>query len=267
MTPDDFLVVNAHEDKRRRSQLSVMLGVAVAIALLLVRQPELAGVPGPVWSTGLLAGALLLAWRSQLFRRAHAMLRLNSIRQEGLEATARLNAGDFAGAKAGFGQLLPRARPLGAFHAVHVLMYGVASFFEGDPKKGLELASRALDSKWLDLRHTREVKQAAEAWRVMMLLSLGEVKEARRLADAGKVLITAGLAVSAYEEKWDEVIEGAKKALADPAVPPGGRPTLAVLGLYAAKKNGSNEKAFQRVLEAEKPSALLLQNPALRRFV
>ncbi|MDP3154516.1 MAG: hypothetical protein Q8N23_17695 [Archangium sp.] len=269
MTPGEgqLVVVNAREDKRRRSQLSVMLGVSVVLAMILVRQPLLAGVPGSVWSTGVLVGAFLLAWRGQIFRRAHAMLRLAQLRRDGLAATAKLNAGDFAGAHDAFAKLLSEAQPLGAFHAVHVLMYGVTRFFEGAPKEGLTLASRALDSQWLDLRHTREVKDSAEAWRVLMLLEVGELTEARRLVEKSKVLVTGKLAVSAYEEKWEEVLEGAKAALADSSFPAGGRPTLAVLGKYAASKLGRESAVFQKVLKTEKPAPLLLQNPALRRFL
>lgn len=103
--------------------------------------------------------------------------------------------------------------------------------------------------------------------RGQVAVMLGDVKEARRLADAGQALATANLAVSAHEEKWDEVIEGAKAALADASFAPSGRPTIAVLGRYAAKKKGSDAKAFQKVLAVEKPGALLLQNPALKKFL
>lgn len=269
MTPGQaqLVVVNARDDKRRRGQLSVMLGVSAVLAMILVRQPLLAGVPGYVWSTGVLAGAFFLAWRGQIFRRAHAMLRLHQLRRDGLAATGKLNAGDFSGAHAAFAKLLSEGQPLGAFHAVHVLMFGVTRFFEGATKEGLTLASRALDSQWLDLRHTREVKDAAEAWRVLMLLEAGELAEARRHVERSKVLVTGRLAVSAYEEKWEEVLEGVTVALADANFPPTGRPTLAVLGKYAATKLGKEAAPFKRILETEKPGPLLLQNPALRRFL
>ena len=73
---------------------------------------------------------------------------------------------------------------------------GVTRFFEGATKEGLTLASRALDSQWLDLQHTREVKDAAEAWRVLMLLEAGELAEARRHVERSKVRVTAGAAVA-----------------------------------------------------------------------
>lgn len=263
----DLTVVKAASDKEQRRRLALGLGIAIGLALILVRQPAMGGVPGFVWSTGVLAGALLLAWRGQIFRRAHAMLRLGSIRKEGLAATAKLNAGDFAGARESFARLLVVAQPLGAFHAVHVLMYGVTRFFEGATDEGLTLASRALDSGWLALRHTREIKDAAEAWRVLMLLELGKVEEARRRVTEDRPAVSARLAVSAYEGKWDEVLDGARAALEDPKALPGGRPTLAVLGLKAARQLGRDGAAFQKVLQTEKPGPLLLQNPALRRFL
>ena len=37
-------------------------------------------------------------------------------------------------ARARYRRLLSRARPLGAFHATHVLMYGVTRFIEGDAR-------------------------------------------------------------------------------------------------------------------------------------
>jgi hypothetical protein len=263
----ELTVVNAHADKRSRSQAALMILSAVALALMVVRQPALLGVPGPVWAAGLITGGFLLAWQRGVLRRAHAMLRLSTIRKEGLEATAKLGAGDLSGAKEAFTQLLFSARPLGAFHAVHVLMYGVTRYFEGATKEGLVLANRALDSQWLNLRHTREVKNAAEAWRVLMLLDAGELKEARRRATEGNVLATAALAVSAYEEKWEDVVAGAKAALGDAGFPKSGRPTVALLGRYAAKKQGVSARPFEKVLEEDKPGALVLQNPALKRFL
>lgn len=263
----ELAVVNAHADKRRRAQLSMVIVGAVIISLFTSRQRELAGIPGAYLGVAVMAGAFLLAWQAGLMKRAHAMLRLGSIRAAGLEATAKLNAGDFAGAREAFGELLFTARPLGAFHSVHVLMFGVCRYFEGHTKEGLQLVSRALASQWLTVRQTREVKSAAELWRVLMLLDLGEVKEARKHAEAGKLLPTALLAVNAYEEKWDEVIAGAKAALGDAQFPKMGRATVAVLGRYAAKKRGASAKEFEQVLEVDKPSALLVNNPALKRFL
>lgn len=263
----ELAVVNAHQDKQRRSALAMAIGGSVMIAILLSRQREVFGVPGPVLGLGMIAGGFLLAWQTKLFARAHAMLRLGSIRAAGLEATAKLNAGDFTGAREAFSELIFTAQPLGAFHAVHVLMFGVSRYFEGHTKEGLELVVRAIDSQWLSVRQTREVKLAAETWRVLMLLDLGNVKEARTRVDASKLLATAGLAVSAYEEKWDEVIEGAKAALSDSQFPKSGRATVAVLGRYAARKRSVSAKEFEKVLEVDQPSALLLNNPALKRFV
>ena len=260
-------MVNAHEDKARRSRLAILLGVSVAISLFLVRQPAIAGVPGYFLSTSVLLGAFALGWWSGLFTRAHAVLRLSSIRRDGLAATAKLNAGDFAGAKEAFARLLVTARPLGAFHAVHVLMYGVTRFFEGDTKEGLTLVSRALDSGWLDLRHTREVRDAAEAWRVLMLLDSGEVAAARRKVDSGAKVGTAAITVSAFEGKWEAVFEEAIRALGDQQFPKQGRPTVAVLGAFAAKKLGRDGEGFTACLEKEPLGPLALKNPVLKKFL
>lgn len=251
-------MVNAHEDKARRSRLAILLGVCIALALFLVRQPSIGGVPGFYLSTSVLLGAFALGWWSGLFRRAHAVLRISSIRRDGLAATTMLNAGDFAGAREAFAKLLFTARPLGAFHAVHVLMYGVTRFFEGETREGLALASRAIDSGWLDLRHTREVRDAAEAWRVLMLLDSGDLAAARRKVDSGAKLGTAAITVR-FEE--------AGRALGDQQFPKQGRPTVAVLGLFAAKKLGRDGGDFKTCLEKEPLGPLALKNPVLKKFL
>ena len=262
-------VVNAREDKTRRGRVAVMIGVSVAVAIFLVRQPSLGGLTGSQGALAVLAGGFALAWWSGLFPRAHAMLRLASIRRDGLAATAKLNVGDFAGAREGFAKLLVTARPLGAFHAVHVLMYGVTRFFEGETKEGLKLASRAIDSGWLSLRNTREVRDAAEAWRVLMLVQEGELAEARRRAQAGPkgALATAAIVVTAHEEKWEALLDEATRALGDEQLPRLSRPTVAVLGAFAAKKLGRNGAVFANCLEKEPLGPLAKANPVLQRFL
>lgn len=259
-------MVNARDDKARRGQVAMMIGAVVVVAIFLNRQPR-SVVPGTYWALALLVGGFAIAGWGGVFPRAHAMLRLRTIRRDGLAATAKLNAGDVAGAKEGFARLLVTARPLGAFHAVHVLMYGVTRFFEGATKEGLTLVSRALDSGWLDLRHTREVRDAAEAWRVLMLVEDGQVAEARRKVDSGAKVGTAAITVSAFEEKWEAVFEEASRALGDAAFPKQGRPTVAVLGAFAAKKLGRNGRVFVECLEKEPLGALAVRNPVLRRFL
>lgn len=260
-------MVNARDDKARRSRVALIIGAVAVVAIFLSRQPSLGGLPGPYWALAVLAGGFAVGAWGGLFPRAHAMLRLRNIRRDGLAATAKLNAGDVAGAKEGFAKLLVTARPLGAFHAVHVLMYGVTRFFEGATKEGLTLASRAIDSGWLDLRHTREVRDAAEAWRVLMLVEDGQIAEARRRVDAGVKVGTAAITVSAFEEKWEAVFEEATRALGNAEFPKQGRPTVAVLGAFAAKKLGRDERVFVECLEKEPLGALALRNPVLRRFL
>ncbi|MDP1823828.1 MAG: hypothetical protein Q8L48_11310 [Archangium sp.] len=265
---EELAVADAREDKARRGRIALMLGVAVVLASFLVRQPLLGGLPGYAWSTSLMVGALVLAWQSGVIGRAHAMLRLGAIRRGGLAATAKLNAGDVAGAREGFAALLHTARPLGAFHAVHVLMYGVTRYFEGETKEGLKLVSRALGSGWLDLRHTVSVKESAETWRILMLLDLGDLAEARRRVDATRkgTLALAALAVSAHEGKWDEVLQDAERTLADAQFQKAGKPAVALLGLYAAKQLGRERSPFQKYLAESPPGPLQLKNPALRKF-
>ncbi len=265
----ELWVPNARDDRSRRARIAITLGLSIALALFLVRQPVIAGFPGAAWSTALLLVAVVIAWRSGLIARTHAMLRLATIRRDGLEATQKLNGGDLAGAREAFAALLFTARPLGAFHAVHVLMYGVTRFFEGATKEGLVLATRAIDSGWFEVRQGREVRDAAETWRILMLLEAGELAEARRRVDAApkKALVTAAIALSAYEKKWDAVLEQADAALADPEFVKAGRPTVAAIALHAAKKRGRDGGAWQRVLEAEPLSQLALKNPALKRFL
>jgi hypothetical protein len=271
MNPAVLAVPNARADKALRGRFVLIVGLMVGLALVVVRQPMLAGLPGYAWAISVLLGAVTIAWRTGIFARAHALLRLGAIRRDGLLATQKLNAGDVAGARVLFEGLLVQARPLGAFHAVHVLMYGVTRFFEGDTKEGLALAARAIDSGWFDVRQTREVRDAAETWRVLMLLAAGEVKEARRRVDAASKhsLLTAALAVSAHEKDWDAVIAEATRILALPEAqfPKAGRPTVAGLGRYAAKKKSATAEPFERVLGSEPLGELARKNPALKRFL
>lgn len=271
MNPAVLAVPNARADKALRGRFVLIVGLMVGLALVVVRQPMLAGLPGYAWAISVLLGAVTIAWRTGIFARAHALLRLGAIRRDGLLATQKLNAGDVAGARVLFEGLLVQARPLGAFHAVHVLMYGVTRFFEGDTKEGLTLAARAIDSGWFDVRQTREVRDAAETWRVLMLLAAGEVKEARRRVDAASKhsLLTAALAVSAHEKDWDAVIAEATRILALPEAqfPKAGRPTVAALGRYAAKKKSATAEPFERVLGSEPLGELARKNPALKRFL
>lgn len=280
MNVDDprLAVPNAAEDKALRARASIVILAFVVIAGFLSRQVLVAGMPGPLLAAGALAGAFFVAWRVGVLGRAFAMLMLGSIRARGLEATQKLNAGDIAGARVLFEALTTDARRLGGFHSVHVLMLGVVSFFEGDTKTGLVLASRAIASGWFSARETREVLHAAETWRVLMLLHAGELKQARVIVErAPKAVPTAELVLLAYEEKWTEAVTRATELLAQEDFPGQGRPTVALIGLYAAKRLSNTSAGeppgaldtagFEKVLTAEPPQALALQNPALRRFL
>ncbi len=267
--PRELFVTHAASEKAQRGRIFIIILIAVGLAMLLSRQPMLGALPGSAWALCVLLGAFALSWWSGISARAHAMLRLGRIRREGLVATQKLNAGDVAGAREAFAALLFIDRPLGAFHAVHVLMYGVTRFFEGEAKEGLALASRAIDSGWLDQKHTRSVRDAAETWRVLMLLAAGELAEARRRVDGASkdALLTAAIAVSAHEGMWAAVLAEADRALADPQFPKSGRPSIAAMALFAAKKQGMSGAPYRKILEVEKPGPLTLQNPALRKFL
>ncbi|MFT3708937.1 MAG: hypothetical protein QM817_14910 [Archangium sp.] len=267
MNADDprLRVPNAKEDKAARGRVSLVLLVAAVLAGVVSRQTTVGGIPGPILALGVLTGAFLAGWRAGIFARAHAMLRLPTLRVQGLEATKRLNDGDLSGARAGFEALIETARPLGAFHAVHVLMLGVVEFFEGDTKKGLALATRAIESGWFTMRQSRDVLSAAETWRVFMLLDAGELRTARAIVEAAPQgsLPSGEVALLAYEKKWPEVLERVKALLADAQFPEQGKPTLNLIAAHAAKASGVDASAYQRNAEL---NALAKKNPALRPF-
>lgn len=270
MNLDDprLAVPNAREDKGARGRVSIVLLAAAVLAGVVARQTTVGGVPGPILAMGILTGAFLVAWRAGIFARAHAMLRITTIRVHGLETTKKLNEGNLAAARAGFEALIDTARPLGAFHAVHVLMLGVVEFFEGDTKKGLALATRAIDSGWFTMRQSRDVLSAAETWRIFMLLDAGELAKARAIVEsAPKGSLPSGeVALLAYEEKWSEVLERVNALLVDQHFAEQGKPTLRLIAAHAAKQSKTDATAFERSLLAEPLGALAKKNPALRRF-
>ena len=265
----DLSIVPMRRDKARRARLAFVILVAVVGSLVLVRIPSLAGIPGVYASLVLLVGAGLLAWRTGIIARAHTMLRLRGIRRDGLAATKMLNDGDFAGARNAYAELLVRARLLGAFHAVHVLMFGVTCFLEGSTQEGLTLVERAIDSGWLDQRATREVRNAADTWRVLMLLHAGKLSDARRtIAAAPKgALGIAALALCAHEGDWTGLFDRAARALDDPRFPKASRAAAAALGAYAARQLGRDAADFEKTLQEEELGPLARANPALWRFV
>ncbi len=106
----------------------------------------------------------------------------------------------------------------------------------GDAREGLKLASRALDSGWFDSASMKPMGKVAETWRILMLLDLGELAEARARLAAAPSLPTAALAVDACDERWSDVVDRALRTLDDADFPPAGRPNVALLGRHAARQ-------------------------------
>jgi hypothetical protein len=263
-----FVVVGRRADKAYRARMALVLVLVCIASWVLMQQGGLLGVSWEIWMLPMLLGDLVLAWRAGLFARVRALMQLGSIRRDGLRATEMLTAGDVEGAKHGYAELLSRARPLGAFHATHVLMYGVTRFIEGGAREGLKLASRALDSGWFDSATMKPMGQVAETWRILMLLDLGERAEARARLASAPSLPTAALAVDACDERWSDVVDRALRTLDDAKFPPGGRPTVALLGRHAARQIEHEALArFEAVLSAEPLPELTRKNPAYRRFL
>lgn len=269
MLPSEELLTieNVDADRRRRRTLALVLAcVAVLALVLLVLQP------GP-WATPLAAavviGGLILAGRYELPGRALALLRVGRIRREGLAATEKLTAGDLEGARAGFAALLPQARSLQAFHATHVLMYGVTRFLEGDTTEGLRLAERALKSGWFEFPKMRALGEAATTWTVMMLITAKRLDAARALLDEHRAFPTAHAVLAATAGRFAETISTARSALSAPDFPPAGRPTVAIVGLFAARQLNESQAIteFEAVLAATPPGPLALKNPALAPFL
>ena len=268
--PDEALLVvpDRRADKAYRARVALVLVLVGIASWVLILQGDLLGMSWEIWTLPMLLGGLALAWRAGLFGRARALMQIGSIRRDGLRATEMLTAGDVENAKQAYAALLSRARPLGAFHATHVLMYGVTRFIEGDTREGLKLASRALDSGWFDSAGMKPMGEVAETWRILMLLDLGERAEARSRLASARSLPTAALAVDACDERWSDVVDGALRTLDDAKFPPSGRPTVALLGRHAARQIEHEALArFEAVLSAEPLSELTKRNPAYQRFL
>ena len=256
VVPEAYLeVAHRRRDKARRLRVAAaMLALAVVGLLFLAFQ----------------VGAFGVAWRAGMIERALTMAKLGQIRAEGLAATRCLNDGDVDGAGERYARLLAIARPLAAFHATHVLMFGVTRFFQGDSGEALRLADRALASGWFEHPRMQGVAATAKTWRVIMLLASGDVEAAKRhLEVTPPPAPTARIAVALYEERWDDALGAAKAALDDADTRKEGRPTLAALGLYAAKKldRTGDVAALEAVLAREPAGPLLKKNPALGRFL
>ena len=263
-----FLVVDRRADKARRVRVALVLALACAASLVLIQQGSVLGLPWQIWTPPILLGSLVLAWRAGALKRMRALMQLGSIHRDGLRATVMLGAGNVEGAKQAYAALLSRAQPLGAFHATHVLMYGVTIFIEGDAREGLKLVSGALDSGWFASVRMRQLGAVAETWRILILLALGQRVEARARLTSTPGLATAEVAVDAFDERWSDVVDRALRTLDDAKFPPTGRPTIALLGRHAARQIQHEALArFEAVLSAEPLSELARKNPAFQRFL
>lgn len=214
---------------------------------------------------------LVIGWRAGVMDRAWAFTQIARIRAEGLAATALLTQGDYEGARAGYARLLATARPFGAFHAIHVFMYGVTSFYLGDTREALKLARRVLDSGWLSRPRMRPHRSVVETWSVLMFAAAGDLETAKKLhaARSDSSIATGGIAIALYEQRWADAIADAKRALEAPDGQRAARPTIAALGLFAAKKleRADDVRTFEEVLAGEPLGMLAKQNPALARFL
>jgi len=260
-------VVNVQVDRARRSGVAFVLATCVLVALGLQWSPG--GLTGTLWPLVPLAGAFALAWRTGMVARVRAMMQVAAIQRESLAASEKLGVGDLEAAHAAYAALLVKARPLGGFHAVHVLMFGIVRFCEGHTPEGLDLVTRALESGWLQQRKTRAVLDIAEAWQVLMLLSAGDLARARERVDKApsEAMITASLALRLWEQDWTSAVDQALTVLAQPGLPPLVRGTVAALGRFAAKQAKVNAKVFEAEIEKNPVGTLTRKNPALARFL
>lgn len=264
---DDLAIKNAQTDKSTRRRLALLCAVATIPAWIILTS----GPYGAWMVLAALAAAVFaigVAWRAGIAARGVALVRLGSIRRDSLAATERLNQGDIEGAQRGYVALIKTTRPLGAYHASHVLMYGVTRFFQGHTDEALRLTMRVLDSGWFASSRGQHLRAAAETWCALMLLTAGRAAEARQRLDewpAAK-LTSARLLMLITDEQWQQAIDLAQHALADSETPKAGRPTVAALGRHAARQLGrkSDVAAFDKVLEAEPLAEIAKLNPAFR---
>ncbi|MDP3499699.1 MAG: hypothetical protein Q8S33_05180 [Myxococcales bacterium] len=269
MLPSEELLTieDVAEDRRRRTALLAALTVGTV------------GPASVLWfGTGLCsmllalmvgAGAFVVASRYEVEGRFRAVFRIRHLREAGLAAVTKLTAGDVAGARDGFVALLPQARSMQAIHATHVLMYGVTRFLEGDTTEGLRLAERALKSGWFDLPKMRDLERAAATWTTMMLVTAKRLGDARALLTQRPAYATASVVLEAAEGRFTEAVSTARAALGAADFPPAGRPTVAIVGLFAARQLNESHAIteFEAVLAATPPGPLALKNPALAPFL
>lgn len=220
-------------------------------------------------------GGSFFGWRINLFARALAIFRIRELGREGVIAGQALAAGRLDEARVRYAKLLHWAQPLAAYHATFVGLWGVLRFLEGDTAEGLELVERVDASGWLSHPRMSTIGSTLNAWRVLMLLTLGRGDEARKLLpeDDEPAFRTARLVLAAHDARfgtgsWDCVIEGAMRAIEDISTPITSRPTLVLLGQYAARQSHHPSLArFEELLAIEPISAGVRKNPALKPFL
>ncbi len=266
--PEDLLTIeDVATDRRRRLALASALGTVVLVAgAALWFRPALWVM---VLAAIVVTAALVLASRTELPGRGLALLRLRRIREGGRVAVEKLTAGDVAGARDAFVALLPQARSLQAFHATHVLMYGVTRFLEGDTAEGLRLVERALKSGWFDLPKMRALGEAAVTWNVLMLVTAKRLDEAQALLATRRAFATAHVVAAASDGRFAEALSVSQTALASSELPPSARPSVAIVGLFAARHLNDTQAitGFEAALDATPPGPLLRKNPALAPFL
>lgn len=266
---EELLTIDDVAADRRRRLTAAMAASALALCAMaaLWFRPALWVMLTAAAAIG--AGLVLIANRYELPGRALALLRVRRIREDGRAAVEKLTGGDVAGAREAFVALLPQAQSLQAFHATHVLMYGVTRFLEGDTTEGLRLAERALKSGWFDLPKMRDLERAAATWTALMLTTSKRLGDARALLTKRRAYATASVVLEAAEGRFAEAISTARAALGAPDFPPAGRPTVAIVGLFAARQLNESQAIteFEAVLAATPPGPLALKNPALAPFL
>ena len=270
-TEQDLAVVSAQVDRARRLRLAGMLVLFLIAALVALAQGTFVDLPTKLVAFAILAMGLIAAWRGGAVERARALFRLGKIKADGLAASALLNRGDFEGARRTYAALLPITRPLAGYHAMHVLLYGVTCFLVGDKPAGLSLTRRVLASEWHLRPRMDAFRDLAETWHVFMLLDAGDVAEAKKVIEARPAALglgTARAALALHEERWEDALHEAHRALGEAGFPKASRPTIAALGLFAAKKLGRYEvvSAFEALLAAEPLSLAAKENPALKKY-
>ncbi|NUO52070.1 MAG: hypothetical protein HOV80_24730 [Polyangiaceae bacterium] len=266
----DLEVVRMADDQARRWRIAALLGICLFAGVVVAFEGGFETRSNLLALVVLLPG-LVIAWRAGAMRRAFAFAQLGRIRAEGLAATKLLSQGDYEGARGAYARLLVTARPFAAFHSVHVFMYGVTSFYLGNTREAVKLARRVLDSDWLKHPRMRGHRNLAETWSILIFLEAGQLEEAKRLLSSrsDSSVSTGKIAVALCEERWDDALSEAKRALAASDVLKESRPTIAALGLFAAKKLGQadDERVFEEVLAAQPLGKLARENPALTRFL